>query len=135
MIRSRFAASMVMIVAAAGITLTAAAPAVGQQANPCTDDFKQHCSGVTPGGGRLLRCYEEKKDKMSAACVGWAELAKSNSAALKTACSKEIASSCNFEKGDPLEMLDCIQSNYIDLSAGCRDKLNEFRSMYPKQVR
>ena len=134
--RSKFAVSMVMVVAAAAVMiLSAAQSAAAQQSNPCANDFKQFCPGVTPGGGRLLRCYEEKKAQFSPACAGWAELAKTNAASVKAVCAKEINSSCNFEKGDPLEMLDCLQSNYIDLSDGCRAKLNEFQSTYPKQIR
>jgi hypothetical protein len=136
MMRSTFAVPMVMVVAAAaGMILSAAQPAAAQQSNPCASDLKQYCPGVTPGGGRLLRCYEEKKAQFSPACAGWAELAKANAASVKAVCAKEINSSCNFEKGDPLEMLDCLQSNYVDLSDACRAKLNEFQAQYPKPVR
>lgn len=115
--------------------LVAPVPALAQQSNPCTNDFKQFCSDVSPGGGRLLRCYEEKKDKMSAACVGWAELIKSNAEVARAVCAKDIESSCSISKGDPLAMVNCLQSNYIDLSMDCRNKLNEFKAMYPVQPR
>jgi hypothetical protein len=109
-------------------------PASAQSTNPCAEDMKKYCNDVTKGGGRLLRCYEERKDKMSTACRGWVEAAKANAGVLKAACSKEIDASCNVEKGDPLEMLDCLQGNYIDLSLQCRERLNEFKGRYPKPV-
>ena len=107
-------------------------PAFAQETNPCAADFKQYCADVTPGGGRLVRCYEERKDKMSPACVAWAALAKSTAASAKTACAKEIDAGCNTEKGDPFALVDCLQGNYVNLSMECRNKLNEFKYRYPK---
>jgi hypothetical protein len=116
------------------VMLSAALPVFAQSMNPCTEDMKTICGDITMGGGRLLRCYEERKDKISTDCRGWVEGAKANADVLRKACSKEIDARCNSEKGDPLEMLDCLQSNYIDLSMGCREKLNAFKGRYPKPV-
>jgi len=116
------------------VMLSAALPVFAQSINPCTEDMKTVCGDITKGGGRLLRCYEERKDKISTDCRAWVEGAKANADALKKVCSKEIDARCNFEKGDPLEMLDCLQSNYIDLSMGCRERLNEFKGRYPKPL-
>jgi hypothetical protein len=126
---------VIVTTAAVLMPLSAALPAFAQEANPCAKDFAQYCSHVTPGGGRLVRCYEENKDKMSAACRAWAEGAKANAAALKEACSKEIDARCNIEKGDPLGMLNCLQGNYINLSSECVAALNKFKWRYPQPVR
>jgi hypothetical protein len=115
--------------------LVAAMPAFAQSASPCANDLKEYCGTESPGGGRLLRCYEEKKDKMSADCRAWAEAAKNRGARVKKACSKTLDARCNFEKGDPLEMLECLQSNYVDLTVECREELNEFKGRYPKPVK
>ena len=114
--------------------MSAALPSFAQSASPCAKDIKEYCGNETPGGGRLLRCYEEKKDKMSAGCRAWAENAKQYATIVKEACSKTIDARCNYEKGDPLEMLECLQSNYVDLSYECRERLNEFKGRYPKPV-
>jgi hypothetical protein len=129
------APSMVRVVAASVLMmLSASLPAIAQEEKPCASDFKQYCADVTTGGGRMLRCYEERKEKFSPACREWAERAKSYAEVAKAACAKEIDSFCNSEKGDPLEMLDCLQSNYVDLSSDCRVKLTKFKLMYPKPV-
>jgi hypothetical protein len=107
-------------------------PAFGQVANPCAGDLEKYCNYVETGGGRLVQCYEQNKNKMSAGCIAWAEAAKANATAVKAACADVIDESCSFEKGDPLEMLDCLQSNYVDLSPKCMQKLNEFKSLYPQ---
>ena len=117
------------------ILLLTALPAFALEINPCSDDIKQYCGDVTPGGGRVLRCYEQNKDKMSAACRAYVEAAKANAAEAKAACAKEIDSFCNSEKGDPIDMLDCLQSNYINLSPKCVEQLNQFKYRYPKPVK
>jgi hypothetical protein len=119
--------------AAIVMMLMAALPASAQQTStPCTADFAKHCSSVTPGGGRLLKCYEEKKNLMSAACVAYAESAKANGAVVSQACSQEISWGCTSEKGDPLGMLQCLQGQYVRLSPECVQKLNEFKSRFPQ---
>jgi len=114
--------------------LIAALPAFAQLERPCAKDLKEFCGDVSPGGGRLVRCYEEKKDKMSAACKVWADRAIASAGVVKKACSTEIDARCNSEKGDPLRMVDCLQGNYIDLSMECRIELNKFKGSYPKPV-
>jgi hypothetical protein len=131
--RTIFAVKSVLVAATAVLlTLSTAPLAYAQSVNPCAEDVKNICGDYTKGGGRLLRCYEERKDKMSTECRAWVEGAKANAEVLKKACAKEMDARCNFEKGDPLEMLDCLQGNYIDLSMGCRDRLNEFKGRYQK---
>jgi hypothetical protein len=136
MIRFIYGVSIVMAMTAAVlIPLPAASTAFAQEANPCAKDFAKYCNHVTPGGGRLVRCYEENKDSMSAACRAWAEEVKTNAAALKEACSKEIDARCNIEKGDPLAMIGCLQGNYVNLSSECVAALNKFKWRYPLPVR
>ena len=116
--------------------LMAALPASAQlTSTPCTDDFAKHCSSVTPGGGRLVRCYEEKKNLMSPGCVAYAEAAKTNAAVLTKACEQEISWGCTSERGDPFGMLQCLQGQYVRLSPGCVQKLNEFKSRFPQPAR
>ena len=117
------------------LVFSAALPAFAQETSPCAKDIAQYCSHITPGGGRLLRCYEENKGSMSAACRAWAEGVKANATVLKEACAKEIDMRCNIEKGDPLAMLDCLQGNYVSLSPECSATLNKFKWLYPQPVR
>jgi hypothetical protein len=121
--------------AAVMIMLSAAQPAGAQSTSPCAKDIKEYCGSELPGGGRLLQCYEANKDKMSASCKAWAENAKTNAAVVKEACSVMIDARCNREKGDPLEMLECLQSNYVDLTVECRERLNVFKGKYPVPVK
>ncbi len=127
----------VVIVLAASILMLfwTRLPSFAQEASPCAKDFAQYCGHVTPGGGRLVRCYEENKNSMSAACRAWAEGVKANASVLKEACAKEIDMSCNIEKGDPLAMLGCLQGHYVSLSPECIGALNKFKWLYPQPAR
>jgi len=54
--------------------LTALLMAVGASAQTaaeqkaCKADFEKYCSGVLPGGGRVIACLEKQKEKLSPAC-------------------------------------------------------------------
>lgn len=133
--RTILAVPAVMAVTMAVLVMLGSAPPLfAQSDNPCAEDMKNICGDVTKGGGRLIRCFEERKDKMSAACIDWVARAKANADVLNKACSKEIEARCMSERGDPFEMLDCLQGNYIDLSMKCREELNAFKGRYPKPV-
>lgn len=51
---------------------TLVAPAVKAQAPAlakiCEGDYRQHCPGVQPGGGRILACLHKNADRLSQAC-------------------------------------------------------------------
>ena len=117
------------------VMLGAVLPAFAQSTSPCAADLKEFCGRDTPGGGRMLKCYEEQKSKFSADCRTWAENAKSHAAIVKEACAKTLESRCNSVQGDPLATLECLQSNYVDLTVPCREKLNTFKSFHPMPVK
>ena len=58
-------------------SLAVAVPAMAQQPAPaagqalkeaCKGDYKTLCSGVQPGGGRVVACLKQQADKLSPGC-------------------------------------------------------------------
>jgi hypothetical protein len=60
----RFLIAAVLI---AGFSSAALAQTAEQRA-ACEGDAKKLCSGVIPGGGRILDCLAKQKDKLSEDC-------------------------------------------------------------------
>jgi hypothetical protein len=42
--------------------------ALAYMASECRDDLKVYCSDTMPGEGRILKCLDQNKDKVSARC-------------------------------------------------------------------
>lgn len=62
--RAATIAAAVLFAATAG---DAMAQTAAEQA-ACKADYQKFCSGVIPGGGRVLECLAKQKDKLSPAC-------------------------------------------------------------------
>ena len=65
------------VAAALACCLAVAVPAMAQQPAPaagqalkeaCKSDYKALCSGVQPGGGRIVACLKQQADKLSPGC-------------------------------------------------------------------
>ena len=65
------AAALLATIAVLGVfhVTTAAAQSIPPAVEAaCNADYKKLCSGVTPGGGRILACMKEKNSQLSAGC-------------------------------------------------------------------
>jgi Cysteine rich repeat len=39
-----------------------------EQRTACKSDYGKYCSGVMPGGGRIIACLNKQRDSLSDAC-------------------------------------------------------------------
>jgi hypothetical protein len=60
-------AGMIALMLSVPSTLALAQTAAERTA--CSGDVKTFCAGLMPGGGRLLNCLADHKDKISPACA------------------------------------------------------------------
>ncbi len=89
----------------------AAAPAAWAQGTgamqACRSDASQLCSGVQPGGGRVLACLKQHEAELSAGCK----------AALPrlSQCAAQVQQVCG--DGGPREMRGCLRAHRDELTA------------------
>jgi len=58
----------VVIVLVAGLFSTSALAQTAAERAACMGDFRKLCTGVKPGGGRVLGCLSQHKDELSPDC-------------------------------------------------------------------
>jgi len=52
----------------ASAATTALAQSRSDARKACAADFRTVCSGTKPGGGKIIRCLNDNRDKLSEAC-------------------------------------------------------------------
>lgn len=98
----------------------------------CKADLRALCTGIEPGGGRLIQCLEEHKDKLSPDCSAAMAAAhkegapggKPRAGEIPAACQPEVDGVCKDSAygGKPM-VLDCLRSYEDKLSPACKQAL------------
>jgi cysteine rich repeat protein len=98
----------------------------------CSEDLKQFCSPVTPGGGRLVYCLEAYEDKISAKCAFELEEVEldlqATTEGLKEAvrsCEGDIRKLCGSTQPGEGRIAACLAANRSSVSAGCVDAVEK----------
>jgi hypothetical protein len=61
--------SIALVVFAAGLsTESFAQNLTSEQRTACKADYQKYCSGMMPGGGRIIACLNKQRDSLSDAC-------------------------------------------------------------------
>ena len=66
--RSRLPFACLLLAAASGLAVPAAAQERGALRQACVGDYRTLCSDVQRGGGRIIQCLKANEAKLSAAC-------------------------------------------------------------------
>ncbi len=67
-VRSTLAAACVIGTLALLLSRVSAQDARGEARQACKADYSRLCAGVSPGGGRIRKCFNDNFDSLSEAC-------------------------------------------------------------------
>jgi hypothetical protein len=121
---------------ALGLVVDAAPSQAQTQEMPCTDEIRQYCADVQPGGGRVLQCLKANESKLSPACMRRIDdLQATFNTPVGAACRDDWAALCYHPRAsaDRQAMAQCLQANVTKVSAGCQKALQEAGGMQQRQ--
>ena len=100
---------------------------VRAQEIPCTEEIRTLCADVQPGGGRILQCLKTNEAKLSPACTGRVNDLQETMSGPLGACRDDWAALCYHPRASTgrQEMIQCLQANQAQVSAGCQKALRE----------
>ena len=98
----------------------------------CSEDLKQYCSTVTPGGGRLVYCLEAYEDKISAKCafdlseveLDLQDTIEGLNQAVRV-CEGDIQKLCGSTQPGEGRIAACLAANRSSVSAACVDAVGK----------
>ena len=120
------------MIATALLILSAAAPALAaDKANlreACSQDVKQLCSGVQPGGGRMMQCLRDHADKVSDGCKQAMQAARAASENIREACGQDVKQLCPDAQPGGGGIRQCLRANADKVSDGCKQAIQAARA-------
>ncbi len=110
---------------AAALLLITGPFAKGAEGWACTDAVHEYCSGVNPGGGRLLACLRTHESDLTPQCKAASQNAEEHRQALLTSCGSDINDLCKDQDDGRGGLWDCLKSQESNLSASCKEFTSE----------
>ncbi len=89
----------------------------------CGLDADRLCSGVAPGGGRVVACLIRQQDDLSSSCrpeVEKFQAAMEKISAIRAACRADAERLCAGAPPEAEPLVECLQANRASLSETCR---------------
>jgi Golgi apparatus protein 1 len=116
--------------AAAAVLLISAVAVAADAPAPCSKDIATFCADVPQGGGRMVRCLQANKAKLSPGCQALLEqkqqridkrrsTRKSGSAWVST-CMDDIQKFCKEVPAGGGRIAECLGKQQAALSAACK---------------
>lgn len=99
---------------------------------PCAKDFETLCGNVEPGEGRIKKCLEDSKDKLSAECKAHHEQLHEQFKGVKEACHDDAEKLCGDVKAGHGRIMKCMKEHREELSAGCKAEVKEVKAKHKK---
>ena len=86
-------------------------------------DADRLCSGVKPGGGRVVACLIRQQDDLSSSCrpkIEQFQEAMEKISAIRAACRADAERLCADTPPEAEPLVECLQANRASLSETCR---------------
>lgn len=98
---------------------------VGAQvgSGPCAKDRGALCAGIDSGDGKIFKCLQDNKDKLSAECKAHQEKMKEHYKEIKEACSDDVEKFCGEIKPGKGRIMKCMRQHKEELSSACKAEM------------
>jgi hypothetical protein len=116
---SRLVSSVFAAVAMLGLgTFTVAADGLASRlqavAKSCDADIQTYCTGMTPGGGKIVRCLGANYMSVSPSCRA------TMASAMNDICGQDLARLCPGSALGSGQAESCLQSHIAELKGACK---------------
>ena len=109
-------AAKVLVTVVAGSVIARAEPGMQSFRSACMSDYRRHCFGILPGGGRILACLNENYASLQPDCA--------KAVALGSQCVDDYKRLCPDVSPQGPELKACLIRHEDQLSPRCASVLN-----------
>jgi hypothetical protein len=109
--------ALLSLALALGSLAPAAASARG---SACKADVQRFCSGVRPGGGRIVRCLRSHETELSEPCKAEREAVRERAEKVHQACAEDAARLCKDVAPGGGRIVRCMRQHRDQVSEGCK---------------
>ena len=134
--------------ALAAVLLLAVNPAPAQAEDPCVDDVKRLCPGITVGKGAVRSCLKKNEASLGEACRAKVQADEASARRVirefAQACRADMDQFCPAVEPGGGRLLGCLAQHQLEVSSPCqseltrigeaRDRLATFRSACTKDL-
>ena len=96
--------------------------------SPCRADAEKFCKGVSPGGGRIIRCMKEHENELSPACKDHIAKKREEIEEVHAACKDDAAKLCKDVPRGRGAIARCLHEHEKDVSSACKDAISKAKA-------
>ncbi len=111
---SVFAAAFVIGLGTINVAADGLAARLQAVAKSCDTDIQTYCTGMTPGGGKIVRCLGSNYMNVSPSCRA------TMASAMNDLCGQDLARLCPGSALGSGQAESCLQSHIADLKGACK---------------
>jgi hypothetical protein len=102
-----------------------------EEPHPCAAEIATYCTGIKPGGGRILKCLKENENSLSPVCREKVASIGKQLKEAQEACAEDINKFCRDIQPGEGRILKCLREHSAEISSGCTEKIEGAKKMIP----